>query len=106
MILSMIFQHKQCCSQVKLLQEAELRKVFNKVDRGATGGLNKDDFELLLMALGHHLSLQELDACFADMGVNAHGGTVSFDLFFEWWTDSMGVEAIRKKQQKSAKNRK
>ena len=92
--------------QIKLLQEAELRKVFNKVDRGGSGSLNKDDFELLLMALGHHLSLQELDACFADMGINAHGGTVPFELFCEWWTDSMGVEAIRKKNQRSIKNKK
>jgi Ca2+-binding EF-hand superfamily protein len=60
--------------------------------------LNKDEFELLLMALNHHLTAQELDACFVDMGIDPNGGSVNFDLFFEWWTDSMGVEAIRKKQ--------
>ena len=70
-----------------------------------SGSLSKDDFELLLMALGHHLSLQELDACFADMGVAPNSGVVTFHLFFDWWTDSMGVEAIRKKasQKKSKK---
>lgn len=77
------------------------------MDRAGSGSLNKDDFELLLMALGHHLSLEEIEACFQDMGLSsAHGGTVPFDLFVEWWTDSMGVEAIRKKHQKANKNRK
>lgn len=57
------------------------------------------------MALGHHLSLQELDACFADMGVPANG-TITFPLFCEWWTDSMGVEAIRKKHQRTNKSKK
>jgi Ca2+-binding EF-hand superfamily protein len=114
-------------SELKLLQEAELRKMFNKVDRGNTlvfsylrnitlyyviesllrvyssGKLNKDDFELLLMALGHHLSMQELDACLNDMGQNPATCALTFPLFFEWWTDSMGVEAIRKRYQKSSK---
>jgi hypothetical protein len=58
--------------------------------------VSRDDFELLLMAVGHNLTLNELDACFKDMGVEM-GGQISFDLFFEWWTDSMGMEAIRKK---------
>ncbi len=61
------------------------------------GALSKDDFELLLMAIGHNLSLHELDACFKDMGVEGPGGVVSFDLFVEWWTDAMGMEAMRKK---------
>lgn len=115
-------------AELRLLQEAELRKMFNKVDRGNTyvppllrsifvspflsyfvklinrGRLNKDDFELLLMALGHHLSMQEIDACLNDMGQNPANCALTFDLFFEWWTDSMGVEAIRKKySQKSTK---
>ncbi len=58
--------------------------------------MSRDDFELLLMALGHNLTLHELEACFKDMGVESNG-VVSFELFFEWWTDSMGMEAIRKK---------
>lgn len=65
--------------------------------------MNKDDFELLLMALGHHLTEQEVNACLSDIGVdvtNNSNNTISFDLFFEWWTDSMGVEAIRKKYYK------
>jgi len=72
-----------------------------------SGVLNKDDFELLLMALGHNLTQNELDACLRDIGVDAkknNEGSVSFDLFFEWWTDSMGMEAIRKK--KTSKNSK
>eukprot|EP01031_Cornospumella_fuschlensis_P028542 gene28542-34454_t len=80
-----------------MLQEVELRKVFNKVDRDKRGSVSKDDFELLLMALGHHLTQKELDACLQDMGVDPETGSVSFQLFFEWWTDSMGMDAIRKR---------
>lgn len=87
-------------NEVRELQEAELRSMWNKVDRGNTGKLNRDDFELMLMALGHHLTADEIDACFQDIGVNPSNGTLEFELFFEWWTDSMGVEAIRKKHHK------
>jgi Ca2+-binding EF-hand superfamily protein len=90
------FESFNFSKQVRLLQEAELRKVFNKVDRDRRGALTKDEFELLLMAIGHNLTLHELDACFKDMGVEA-GGVVPFELFVEWWTDAMGMEAIRKK---------
>lgn len=92
--------------ELRKLQEAELRNVFNKVDRSRSGSLNKDDFELLMMAIGHHLTAPEIDACFIDMGVDPNGGSVPFDLFFEWWTDSMGVEAIRKKSSSQGGNRK
>lgn len=53
--------------------------------------------DLFMMAMGHHLTKKEMDACFHDLGVDYHNGTISFELFFEWWTDSMGVEAIRKR---------
>lgn len=52
------------------------------------------------MALGHHLTQNEVDSCLQDMGVSPTGGSVSFELFMEWWTDSMGVQAIRKRHQR------
>lgn len=58
--------------------------------------MNRDEFELLLMAIGHRLTQRELDSCLQDMGVGS-GDSITFELFFEWWTDSMGMEAIRKK---------
>lgn len=91
--------------ELRALQELELRKVFNKVDREKRGAINADDFELLLMALGHTLSAKELAACLSDMGVGGAEGdaaVVPFDLFFDWWTDSMGMDAIRKKHGASA----
>ena len=53
------------------------------------------------MAMGHHLTLREIDACMADMGVE---DTISFELFFEWWTDSMGMDAMRKKTPKKSQS--
>ena len=62
-----------------------------------SGKLDKDDFELLTMALGYNLTPAEVSSCINDMGVT---DVVPFDLFFEWWTDSMGVMAIRKRSGK------
>ena len=71
------------------MQRAELKRIFIKLD-GGKGAVNKDQFELLLMALGQNFSPLEIDACLADLGIPA-GGTVSFDLFFDWWTSPVGV---------------
>jgi Ca2+-binding EF-hand superfamily protein len=89
-------------NELRALQEVELRKVFNKVDRKKCGSVAVEDFELLLMALGHHLSQKELDACLQDMGGSSNGN-IPFALFFDWWTDSMGMDAIRKKYSSSHK---
>jgi Ca2+-binding EF-hand superfamily protein len=64
-----------------------------------SGQLNRDDFELLLMAMGHNLSQREIEGCLQDMGVG-NNGAVTFDLFFDWWSDSMGMDAMRKKNRK------
>lgn len=87
-------------NEVRRLQSLELRDIFNKVDRARTGVVDRDGFELVLLALGHRLSLPEIDACLQDMGVHPQNGTVSFELFFEWWTDSHGMDAMRKKNQR------
>ena len=53
------------------------------------------------MAIGYNLNAKELDSCLVDMGVDSSsGGTVSFELFCDWWSDSAGVSAIRKKPTK------
>jgi len=62
--------------------------------------LNRDDFELLLLALGHQLSSQEIEACLRDLGVDPQTNSITYELFHDWWTDSMGVQAIRKKYMK------
>lgn len=82
--------------ELKRLQEAELKSIWNKIDRSRSGTVNRDEFELLLMAIGHRLTQRELDSCLQDMGVGS-GDSITFELFLEWWTDSMGMEAIRKK---------
>ena len=52
------------------------------------------------MAMGFNLTIQELESCFQDMGVDPKDGVITFDLFFEWWTDSMGVASMRKNKSK------
>lgn len=74
------------------MQQAELKRIFLKVDTANKGAINKDQFELLIMALGQNLSPREIDACLSDLGVPV-GGTVPFDLFFEWWTSDVGMSA-------------
>jgi len=71
------------------MQKAELKRIFIKLD-GGKGSVNKDQFELLLMALGQNFSPLEIDACLADLGIPA-GGSVAFDLFFDWWTSPVGA---------------
>lgn len=82
---------------IRTMQEAELRSIWNKVDRSKTDALDKDGVELFLMAMGHHLTKKELEACFHDLGIDYNSGTIDFKLFFDWWTDSVGVEAIKKR---------
>jgi len=85
--------------ELQLMQELELKKVFNKVDREKRGSINRDDFELLLMAIGHNLTPHEIESCLHDMGI-PHGGMVTFELFLDWWTNDMGMDAIRKRSRK------
>lgn len=73
--------------------EAEMRTIFNKA--GSSGPLNRDQFELFLMAINHHVSSKTIDSYYYDLGLNSGGNDgISFDLFFEWWTSSVGRKAI------------
>lgn len=73
--------------KARRLQLASVKKVFNKVDKSGSGSLDKNDFELFMMALSFNLTTNELDACLQDMGVQSG---ISLELFFEWWTDPAG----------------
>lgn len=83
--------------ELKKLQEDAMRNMFNKVDRQKKGSLNADDFELLTLALGYRLTPKEVEFCLNDMG---GGDGIPFKLFLEWWSDPMGVMAVRKKGKK------
>lgn len=75
----------------QLLLEAEIRRIFNKLDRNKTGTVAYDDFELLLSSLGRHLTSKEIANCLADLGIKP-GGSCSFEVFFDWWTsDVLGM---------------
>ena len=61
-----------------------------------SGNLNRDQFELLLMAVGYNVTSKELDACLADIGVR-NNEYVTFPIFFEWWTSSVGATYLKRK---------
>ncbi len=73
----------------RLLQEAEVRRIFNKIDDRKTGSIDAADLELMLMSMGVHLTAKEVDSCLRDLGVKS-GDKIPFQLFFEWWTESSG----------------
>ena len=51
------------------------------------------------MAFGHNLTSTELSTCWKDLGLK-NNELLSFELFCEWWTSEMGMQAIRKKNHK------
>lgn len=80
----------------RLLLEAEIRRIFNKVDRNKTGTCAYDDFELLLSSLGRYLTSKEIDIVLADLGIKP-GGSCSFEVFSDWWTsDVLGLKTMRR----------
>jgi len=68
-------------NDLRVLQETELRRLFGKIDVNRSGNINKDQFELLLMASGQNVTASDVDAIFDDLGIPA-GGLMSFDQFF------------------------
>jgi Ca2+-binding EF-hand superfamily protein len=75
--------------QLKQMQRRELSKLFNKIDRAGSGEITRDQFELLLMAVGHNVSFSTIDSYWSDLGIEPNGN-LTFDLFFEWWTSPVG----------------
>ena len=65
------------------------------------GSINKDQFELLLMAMGHNVSTGQLDLYCTDLGIGSDG-VLSFDTFFEWWTSDVGVRFVPQAKSSSA----
>eukprot|EP01035_Chromulina_nebulosa_P017445 gene17445-22997_t len=82
--------------ELKILQKAEIKKVFHKIDKHDRGEINKEDLELLLMALGYHVNKKELEYCQRDLGL-AIRDYVTFDNFFEWWTSEIGANYLKRK---------
>lgn len=78
-------------AEAKLMLEAELRTVFNKAATDSSG-LTKDQFEVFLMAINHHIPSSLIDAYLIDMGIKV-GEKVPFDLFFDWWQSDVGKAA-------------
>ena len=52
-----------------------------------------DDLDMLLSALGFNLTSKEVQRCARDMGAKE---SIEFDLFYDWWTDPMGMASMRK----------
>lgn len=69
---------------MRKLQEKALRDLFNKVDKNKKGCLNKQQLELLLMAMGVKASIQQLDQYYTEMSYDLNVG-VYFEVFCDWW---------------------
>jgi Ca2+-binding EF-hand superfamily protein len=77
--------------ELKQMQHAELRRIFTKVDVTGNNTVSRDQFEILLMALGLTLTPLELDEFYSrDLGI-PEGELLPFDLFCEWWTSDVGA---------------
>jgi hypothetical protein len=59
----------------------------------SSGSINRDQYELLLMAIGHSVPFHQIDSYWTDMGL-ANGDMLPFELFFDWWTSDVGVQYI------------
>jgi len=79
--------------ELRALQQRELQKIFNKVDVSRRGSLSRDQFELLLMAIGHNVSFKQIESYWQDLGIPP-SGSLSFDLFFDWWTSDVGAQFV------------
>jgi Ca2+-binding EF-hand superfamily protein len=77
-------------AELKNMQTAELRRMFNKVDKAGTGSIDKDQFEILVLALGVPMTLSEIDNSFVDLGI-PEGQGIPFDLFSDWWMSDVGA---------------
>lgn len=80
--------------ETKRLKRAGVKNTFDKVDLKRQGRISEDDLDLLMSALGFNLTAKEIESCARDMGAR---DSIEFDLFYEWWTDPMGMAAMRKK---------
>ena len=83
-------------SELRAMQSAELKRMFLKVDKQNTGTVDKDQFEILVMALGVPMTPFEVNDCFVDLGI-PEGQGIPFDLFADWWISDVGA-ALRVKK--------
>jgi len=70
--------------ELKKLQENELKLIFNKISNKKTGELQKDKFDLLLLAAGFKTTPKQLDTYWTQLGLGKDD-TLKFESFFEWW---------------------
>lgn len=78
---------------MKQLQQAEIRRLFNKVDMARKGSIDRNQFELLLMAMGHNVSVRQMGVYWADLGLS-ESCVLPFDIFYEWWTSDVGMKFV------------
>lgn len=76
--------------ELKQMQVAELQRMFNKVDKAGKGAMDKDQFEILVLALGVPMTVKEIDASFDDLGI-PEGEALQFELFADWWVSDVGA---------------
>lgn len=79
-------------AEMRKMQEAELRRVFAMVSRDQGDSISREEFELLLMALGFNLSPGAIDGCVSEIfsfcsAQCTDGNRITFAAFTNWWID-------------------
>ncbi len=70
--------------EIRIMQQAELKRIFTLVDKQDTGYIVKDDLEIVLMALQINLMPKEITELI-ELVDPSGSGKISFGDFFNWW---------------------
>lgn len=80
--------HNFADDEIRVLQQAELKRIFNLVDKTDSGFIGLADLEIVLMALKINLMPKEIKELIDVLDPSATG-TIGFGDFFNWWFKSV-----------------
>lgn len=76
------------------LERSRIKATFDMVARNDEGEIDADELDVLMMSLGYKLKTAEIESCKKDILGGEGTGKITFQLFHEWLTDSMGAAMI------------
>ena len=78
-----ILEEDEMTQELRIIQQAEVKRVFNMIDSSKRGFIMECDIELLLMSLNLPMTPGEMDLVKFQIG--PRDGKISFENFFSWW---------------------